>query len=123
MTSLLVVDDTEHVREMLSDMLELDGFVVTGQAASGEEAVAMAAHLSPDVVVMDYRMNDMTGLDAAKKIKEQRADQLIILYTAFLDPEVEERAREVGVTVCVGKGHGLTELERRITELCRDLAE
>lgn len=123
MTSLLVVDDTEHVREMLSDMLELDGFVVAGQAASGEEAIAMTVDLSPDVVVMDYRMDDMNGLDAAKRIKEQQPDQLIILYTAFLDPEVEERAREVGVTVCVGKGYGLTELERRITELCRDLAE
>jgi DNA-binding NarL/FixJ family response regulator len=123
MTSLLVVDDTEHVREMLADMLQLDGFDVAGQASSGEEAIAAATDLNPDVVVMDYRMDDMDGLDAAKKIKDTRPDQLIILYTAFLDPEVEERAREVGVTVCVGKGHGLTELERRITELCRDLAE
>ncbi len=123
MTSLLVVDDTEHVREMLADMLQLDGFDVAGQASSGEEAIAAATDLDPDVVVMDYRMNDMDGLDAAKKIRASRPDQFIILYTAFLDPEVEERAREVGVTVCVGKGHGLTELERRITELCRDLAE
>ncbi|MDQ5815490.1 MAG: response regulator transcription factor, partial [Actinomycetota bacterium] len=79
---VLVVDDTEHVRDMLVQMLELDGFDVVGQAASGEEAIDLAQSSDPNVIVMDYVMPDLDGLSAAKAIKEDRPTQAIILYTA-----------------------------------------
>jgi CheY-like chemotaxis protein len=118
---VLVVDDTDHVRHMLVDMLELDGFEVVGQAASGEEAVALAEETSPDVIVMDYKMPGMDGLNAARTIRETRTSQPIILYTAYLDPTIEAMAKEAGVALCIGKVEGLNQLERHITELCRDL--
>ncbi len=118
---VLVVDDTDHVRKMLVDMLELDGFDVVGQAARGREAVALVAQKEPDVIVMDYKMPDMDGLIAAEAIRQKRPTQPIILYTAYLDPGLEERAREAGVALCVGKVEGLPQLERHIRELCRDL--
>ena len=121
-TKVLVVDDTDHVRNMLVDMLELDGFDVVGQAASGREAVdAIANGTDPDVVVMDYKMPDMDGLTAAKTIKESRPAQAIILYTAYLDEQLEGLAKEAGVAMCIGKVEGLNQLERHITDLVRDL--
>jgi len=117
---VLVVDDTEHVRDMLVQMLELDGFDVVGQAASGEEAIDLAQSSDPNVVVMDYVMPDLDGLSAAKAIKEDRPTQAIILYTAYLDANVENQAREAGVALVVGKVEGLNQLERHINELCRD---
>ena len=121
-TKVLVVDDTDHVRNMLVDMLELDGFDVVGQAASGREAVdAIANGSDPDVVVMDYKMPDMDGLTAAKTIKESRPTQAIILYTAYLDDQLEGLAKEAGVAMCIGKVEGLNQLERHITDLVRDL--
>jgi CheY-like chemotaxis protein len=118
---VLVVDDTKHVRNMLAEMLELDGFEVVGRAESGTEAIEGAASRSPDVIVMDYKMSDMDGLTAARSVKEARPDQAIILYTAYLDPELEAEAKAAGVALCVGKVEGLNQLERHITELCRDL--
>ena len=118
---VLVVDDTDHVRNMLVDMLELDGFDVVGQAASGQEAVEMAPDADPDVIVMDYKMPGVDGLTAAKTIRETRTGQAIILYTAYLDAQLEAQAREAGVSMCIGKVEGLNELERHIAELCRDL--
>jgi CheY-like chemotaxis protein len=120
---VLVVDDTDHVRSMLVDMLELDGFDVVGEAASGTEAVDAAAANDPDVIVMDYKMPDMDGLSAARAIRSRRPKQGIILYTAYLDQSLEEQARDAGVALCVGKVEGLTQLERHITELCRDVAD
>ena len=117
---VLVVDDTEHVRDMLVQMLELDGFDVVGQAASGEEAIDLAHRSDPNVIVMDYVMPDLDGLSAAKAIKEDRPAQAIILYTAYLDANVENQAREAGVALVVGKVEGLNQLERHINELCRD---
>lgn len=117
---VLVVDDTEHVRDMLVQMLELDGFDVVGQASSGEEAIDLAQSSDPNVIVMDYVMPDLDGLSAAKAIKEDRPTQAIILYTAYLDANVENQAREAGVALVVGKVEGLNQLERHINELCRD---
>ena len=118
---VLVVDDTDHVRGMLAEMLELDGFDVVGQAASGVDAVGMANQLDPDVVVMDYKMPGMDGLEASKAIKANRPDQSIVLYTAYLDDNLEQEAKDAGVAMCVGKIEGLNQLERHITELTRDL--
>jgi DNA-binding NarL/FixJ family response regulator len=116
---VLVVDDTDHVRNMLVSMLELDGFEVVGEAASGEQAVRLADEKDPMVVVMDYKMPGMDGLTAASKIREARPNQAIILYTAYLDAELEEKARQAGVAVTIGKVEGLNQLERHITELTR----
>ncbi len=117
---VLVVDDTDHVRGMLVDMLELDGFEVVGQAASGREAVQIASESDPDVIIMDYKMPGMDGLTAAKMIRDHKPGQAIILYTAYLDPQLEIDAKEAGVAMTVGKVEGLNQLERHITELCRD---
>jgi two-component system, response regulator PdtaR len=117
---VLVVDDTEHVRNMLADMLELDGFDVVGRAESGTTAIEQVTAEQPDVVVMDYKMPDMDGLKAARSIKESRPSQSIILYTAYMDAELEAEAKDAGVALCIGKVEGLNQLERHITELCRD---
>ena len=118
---VLVVDDTDHVRRMLAEMLELDGFEVVGQAASGVEALGLSESLDPDVIVMDYKMPGMDGLEASKSIRNGRPNQAIVLYTAYLDAELEHQAKEAGVAMCVGKIEGLNQLERHITELTRDL--
>lgn len=120
---VLVVDDTDHVRSMLVDMLELDGFDVVGEAASGSEAVGAATEKDPDVIVMDYKMPGMDGLSAARAIRETRPKQGIILYTAYLDQKLEKEARDSGVALCVGKVEGLSQLERHITELVRDFGD
>jgi response regulator NasT len=119
--TVLVIDDTDHVRKMLVDMLELDGFDVVGQASAGEEAVNLARTTEPDVIVMDYKMPGMDGLSAARAVRDVRPDQAIILYTAYLDSKLETDARAAGVALCIGKVEGLNQLERHITELCREL--
>lgn len=118
---VMVVDDTVHVRRMLRNMLELDGFVVAAEAGSAEEALATIDAADPDVVVIDYKMPDVNGLETAARIRARRTEQVMILYTAFVDPELEQQAREVGVSVVLGKVEGLESLEREITRLCGTL--
>jgi CheY-like chemotaxis protein len=114
----MVVDDTDHVRRMLRNMLELDGFVVVAESGSGEGAVDAVSLADPDVVVVDYKMPEIDGLETARRIRELRPEQVMILYTAFVDPELERKARDVGVSVVLGKVEGLESLEREITRLC-----
>jgi CheY-like chemotaxis protein len=118
---VMVVDDTSHVVRMLSAMLSLDGFEVSGEASGGQEAIDTVDEANPDVVVMDYRMPFMDGLTAARRIRERRPGQIVVLYTAFIDEELERQATAAGVSLCVGKVDGLAELEREISRLCAAL--
>jgi DNA-binding NarL/FixJ family response regulator len=101
-------------------MLELDGFDVVGQASTGREGLDLALEREPDVVVMDYKMDGMDGLAAARAIRSAAPSQAIILYTAYMDPSLETHARAAGVALCVEKAEGINRLERHIIELCRD---
>jgi len=118
---VMLVDDVDHVRRMLRNMLDLDGFEVVAEAADGETAVQLVEEANPDVVVIDYSMPGMDGIETASQIRARRADQVMIMYTAYLQPEVEQRAREVGIALVLGKVEGLESLEREISRLCGTL--
>jgi CheY-like chemotaxis protein len=118
---VMVVDDTLHVRNMLASMLTLDGFEVTGSLGSGPEALEVVDALDPDVVVIDYKMPGMDGLQAARLLREARPSQVMIMYTAFIDPDLQRAAEEAGIAVCLAKVEGLASLEHEISRLCSSL--
>jgi CheY-like chemotaxis protein len=120
---VLIVDDTEHVRNMLSHMLTLDGFEVVGAAGGASEAIGLLEEASPDIVIMDLKMPVMDGIAATRVMRKDHATLPIILYTAYLDDAIAERARDAGVTACIGKVEGIASLEREISALCLELVE
>jgi two-component system response regulator DesR len=120
---VVVVDDTEHVRNMIADILSLHGFEIVGRAATAREAVDLTVELAPDVVVMDYKMPDIDGVEATRQIRGKVPDQQVIVYSAFVTPAVIQEAREAGVTVCIPKGSGVEALATEISALVMDLEE
>lgn len=120
---LMVVEDTEHVRKMLLDILELHGFEIAGEAESGSQAIERVRSSDPDVVIIDYMMPDMDGLEVARRLRDQRPDQQMILYSAYVDDELEQGAQDAGIAVCVPKMAGVEELAREITAVAMDLGD
>src|SRR5690349_11334545 len=105
------------MRHLLEEMLALDDFAVVGSAANGAAALPEMNEADPDVVVLDYNMPGLDGLLTARLIKEERPDQAIILYTAYLDGELEEKAARAGIALCVEKADGILALEGHIRRL------
>ncbi|RJS47942.1 response regulator [Nocardioides cavernaquae] len=79
----------------LAEMLVEEGYDVVGQAADGEQAIALAEELRPDLVVCDVKMPKLDGIAAAQRIAEQRIAPVVIL-TAFAQRDLVERARDAG---------------------------
>ena len=120
---VVVVDDTKHVLDMLTSLLELDGFNVVGKGSDGPQAIDLASRHRPDVMVIDYSMAGMNGLEASRQILQAIPDQNIILYTAYVDDDLRREAAKAGVAFCVGKAEGLETLERSISELCLQIGK
>jgi DNA-binding NarL/FixJ family response regulator len=85
---ILVVDDHEVVREgLVSSLDRRDGFQVIGQAGSVAEAIAAAARFVPDLVVMDVRLPDGSGIEACREIRSQHPETQVVMLTSYPDEE------------------------------------
>jgi len=114
---VIVVDDTAHVRRMLAEMLRLDGFDVGGEAGDGAQAVALCTTVEADVVVCDLRMPLVDGLDVTRRVHALKPDLPIVLYTAYLDADIEREARAAGAALVLTKVDGLVVLERELNRV------
>jgi YesN/AraC family two-component response regulator len=109
LTTMMIVDDELDMRMLMRVVIEManDGLSIVGEASDGAEALEVWRRLDgppvPDVVILDNRMPELTGLEVAKQILEERPQQLIVLYSAFLDEDVRTSASELGITRCVSK--------------------
>ena len=96
---VMVVDDHSIVREGLKHVLEQSGeFEVVGQAGDGEEAVRVAAEVSPDVVVMDVMMPRKDGVEACREIMESASETRVVMLTVADEETAVLEAVAAGAT-------------------------
>ncbi|SFS17969.1 DNA-binding response regulator, NarL/FixJ family, contains REC and HTH domains [Microbacterium sp. cf046] len=107
MITVLVVDDQPLIRQAVTDILShADGVDVVGEAIDGDDAIAAAAELHPDVVVMDIRMPHLDGIAATAAIcaDPELASTRVLILTTFEEDEYIVSALRAGASGFIGKG-------------------
>jgi DNA-binding NarL/FixJ family response regulator len=95
---ILVVDDNAAIRHYLRSILERnENWRVCDEARNGEEAVHTVRKVRPDIVVLDFQMPGMNGLDAARIISQLTPETPILMLTLYLSRQLAEEARKAGV--------------------------
>ena len=116
--TVVVVDDAAEVRALVRMRLRLSGhFDVVADGGTGVEAVALAAQLLPDVMLLDVSMPRMDGLEALPRIKTVSPATKVVMYTGFDQRGLAERALELGASGFLEKSVPVDDLADRIFDL------
>lgn len=117
---VLLIDDQEDFRFLLSLTFgrEGSGTEVIGEASDGPSGIDEVARLQPDVVILDYRMPGMNGIEAATLMLDANPDLRVVLCTAYPSPELEEVALTLGIRATISKTRlgDLPNLVRRVLD-------
>jgi DNA-binding NarL/FixJ family response regulator len=101
---VLLVDDNPIVRSFVRRLFELEAdFELSGEACDARDAIEKARLLSPDLVILDLSMPDMTGLATAPLLRKILPEARIILFTVHEEHALEELARAAGIDAVVSK--------------------
>ncbi len=103
-TAVLVVDDQAPFRAIARQVVELTpGFTVAGEAESGEDAVRLAATLSPRLILMDINLPGISGIEATRQIVAAAPDVFVILLSTYRESDLPADALESGARRYVHK--------------------
>ena len=98
---VVIADDESIIRLDLKEILEGDGYLVVGEAARGDDALAMIRELEPDLALLDIKMPGLDGIEVARQIKG--GSTVVVLLTAFSQRALIESARDAGVVAYLVK--------------------
>lgn len=108
---VVIADDSADLRLLLRLAVREDpDFEVVGEAANGEEAVALAADVRPDLLLLDLSMPVMDGLEALPLIRVASPSTSVVVVSGFLNIDLQERVMSLGAIGFVEKGNDLRQL-------------
>jgi DNA-binding NarL/FixJ family response regulator len=122
--TVLIADDNAYIRHILCELFQSQAdCVVCEKAKNGKEAIDRACQLRPDLIVLDFSMPVMNGLDAARVLKRIMPTVPLIMFSEYSDAFSEREARSAGISALISKAEHLSVLvEKARSLLYRDAA-
>ncbi len=117
--TIVLADDHAMFRQGLSALLEREGYEIAGQATNGHEAIRMVRQLNPTLVILDFGMPLLNGIDAAREILKRSPTAQIILLTMYEDDAYVLEALKAGVRGYVLKSQATMDLVNAMREVLK----
>ncbi len=118
---VVIADDESIIRLDLKEILEGDGYLVVGEAARGDDALAMIKDLQPDLALLDVKMPGLDGIEVARSFKG--GPTVVVLLTAFSHRSLIESARDAWVVAYLVKPIRSSEILPKLAALLRPAPE
>ena len=112
---VVIADDESIIRLDLKEILEDDGYEVVGEAARGDDALALIEQHRPDLALLDVKMPGLDGVEVAQRVKG--GDTVVVLLTAFSQRSLIEAARDAGVSAYLVKPFRSSEILPKLAAL------
>jgi two-component system response regulator NreC len=122
--SVLIIDDSQIVRTTIRDYLEaLTTWTVGGEAEDGDDAIRIATELKSDLILLDFSMPKLTGLEVAATLKRALPNTLVIMFTMFDQALGSTACEAMGVDLVIPKSEGLINLVQSVNRLLESRIE
>jgi AmiR/NasT family two-component response regulator len=118
---VVIADDESIIRLDLKEIREGDGYLVVGEAARGDDALAMIKDLQPDLALLDVKMPGLDGIEVARALKGSAT--VVVLLTAFSQRSLIESARDAGVVAYLVKPFRSSEILPKLAALLSPVPE
>ena len=119
MTTSIVVDDDFDTVEVFSEYLELKDIHVVGKGYDGKDAVDLYQKLKPDVVFLDVLMPKYDGFYALEKIRQINPDSKVIMVTASLTAETEDKLNELNASSIIYKPYDIDNVVKTVKRILK----
>lgn len=113
---VLIVDDQFGIRVLLKELLQEEGYD-TYEAANGEQALAVFAEETPDLVLLDMKIPVVNGMDVLKRIKKKTSTTKVVIMTAYGEPDLIEEAMASGAVAHFPKPFDVNDVLQSVREI------
>jgi len=121
---VLIVDDSKIVcdglQQMLIDIVDVE---IVGQAHNAEDAIRFISESKPDVVILDVRLPDLSGIDVLKNIRAKKLPIQVIMLTNYPYPQYRKKCEELGADYFFDKVTEIEEIPKVIEDLAKNKPE
>lgn len=120
MFKCLIVEDQESMCEKIAETISLiPGLQLVAKSKSGKEAISLFNKLEPDIVILDIRLNDISGIEVLYEMRKNNINIPVIIFTQFENKRYEEKCLSLGATYYLLKKNGLEELKDALNRVIK----
>ena len=121
--TVLLIDDSQVVRQMVAPILKSLGLNIVGEASNGQEGLALYEKLMPNLVFLDIIMPLMSGIEVLKRIKEINPQAIVVILTSIADREEVLKSKRAGAFTYILKPSDRQKFERVVSTIKQKLAK
>jgi YesN/AraC family two-component response regulator len=118
---IVLVDDEIHIRYLMRNVIQVEGFTVVGEAYNGEDAISLYREHRPDLLLLDINLPLKTGDEVLAEVLNEFPDAKVVMLTMVADIDTVKRCLEIGAVDYILKSTPVEDLRRMLRELVEQI--